>query len=314
MTLPWQTRRLTAWLACCAIATTAASASAQPPAFAALTFTASVDKKVYALGEPVYLSVFLHNTSGSTQLVAPALRTSDGTIEVVVVDASGRPRGFTPTSIFDTSAPSAKLPPKQVLANVVPIFFGASGWTFPAAGTYTVRTTYTFTREGKHLHIPAAPSTFEVRADQAGELLVQPASQASEQAGKLLLWMSGDHLTEGGALLESVIGKHPPSPLASYAALALGRRSARHFLDYRTGKVRPPDPERARSYLRSVRTNDLPVYPRTLHQLAQAQASAELGDQQSARTQLAGAAAVIAERPELARLTEVAARMRTAIK
>jgi hypothetical protein len=301
-------------LVLCAAAASATCALAQPAGAPALALTASVDKKQYALGEPVYLSVFLQNTSASPQAVSPSLTTGHGSIEIIVEDPAGKPSGFAPTSVLDSSAPAATLAPKRVTANVIPIFFGARGWTFPSAGRYTVKTTYGYLAQDKASRLAAAPIVLEVTNDPAGSLLVQPAARASQEAGKLLLWMSGDHLRGGAAVLEELMAKYPKSPVASYAALALGRNWARHFLDYGAERVRPPDYQRARAYLKNVRTSELPEYLRVQYQLTQAQVSSGLGDRNAALAQLNSARAAIAKRPELSRLAGVASRVQSSIR
>jgi hypothetical protein len=302
------------FLAICAAAAGATCAWAQPAGAPTLALSASVDKKQYTLGEPVYLSVFLQNTSASPQAVAPSLTTGHGSIEVIVEDAAGKASGFAPTSFLDSSAPAANLLPKQVMANVMPIFFGGRGWTFPSAGRYTVKTTYAYLAQGKTSHVAADPIVLEVTNDPAGSLLVQPTARASQEAGKLLLWMSGDHLRGGAALLEELMAKYPKSPVANYAALALGRSWARHFLDYGAERVRPPDYQRARAYLKNVRASELPEYLRVQYQLTQAQVSSGLGDRNAALAQLNSARGAIAKRPELSRLGDIATRVQSSIK
>jgi len=279
-----------------------------------LVLTGSLDKKRYALGEPVYFTVVLRNASDQPQMVAPDLTPQDGSIEIAIEDMKGKTSVFVPTSVLDSDAPAATLPPARVKANVVAVFFGARGWTFDSPGRYTIKAAYVHREAGKSARVAAAPVTLEVVDDAGGKLLVQKSKRPSQEAGQFLLWMSGDHLRGGIALLEELLMKHPQSQVANYAALALGRSLARHFQDYGAEAVRLPDYGKAQFYLQRVKPAELPVYLRAQFDLTQALVNAGLGRKEPARIHLNNAKKAIGEREELSKLADAASRTERTIE
>jgi tetratricopeptide (TPR) repeat protein len=273
------------------------------------SLTGFVDKKQYALGEPVYLTVVLRNTTATSLTVAPDLSPQDGSIEIRIEDASGKGFNFVPTAVLDSDAPAASLLPNQARASVVPIFYGGRGWTFEKPGRYTIKTAYVFPSAGKSIRVLAAPTNLEVLPDEVGRLLVQNDKRSSHEAGKFLLWMGGDHLRGGTAVLEELLAKYPRAAVTNYAALALGRSWARHFTDYGAERVRLPDYRKAQQYFQKVKPAELPVNLRVQYNLTQALVNARLGNRPSALTHLNDAKKIISERQELSNLSEAANRL-----
>jgi len=160
-----------------------------------------------------------------------------------------------------------------VQANVEAVFYGGRGWTLDRPGRYEIRASYAQPHLQKSQPVRAEPIVIEVRNDPAGRLLVDNASRPSLEAGKFLVWMAGDHLRAGTALLEQVLKSQPGSRAANAAALALGRSYARHFQDYTAETVRAPDYARAQSYLDRVKAADLPAVSRVQYHLARSATS-----------------------------------------
>ena len=212
-----------------------------------------------------------------------------------------------PLTLIDSDMPMVVLKPREVTGDVVPIFYGARGWTFPEPGTYTI--TAGFKPAGnKQLMFKAKPLTLTVGTDTAGALVVKEGLTGDE-AGKFLLWQSGDHLRKGIALLGNITEKYPDSVISDYAGFAMGKSLSRHFKDFSTRKIRLPDYKRSLEYLKKVRAEKLPLYLRIQYNLARARCHAELKEPKQATGLINQTRKLMTDRPELLHFEEQITRL-----
>jgi hypothetical protein len=203
--------------------------------------------------------------------------------------------------------PMVTLKPGEVTADVVPIFYGARGWTFPEPGAYTI--TAGFKPIGKKQAMNMAkPLTLTVGTDTAGSLVVKEGL-TGEEAGKFLLWQSGDHLRKGIELLENITEKYPDSIISDYAGFALGKSLNRHFKDFSTKKIRLPDYKKSLEYLQKVRSDKLPLYLWIQYNLVRTRCHVELKELEQATGLMNQTRKLMTNRPEFLRFEEQITRL-----
>lgn len=290
----------------------ALSVNAQQPS---LQLTLQTERPVVELGEPVYVTVRIINHDskpiGFRQLLDPR----DGELSISVRDPAGEGVGYVPLAVRDNSVAATPLAPKAQVAKTVPIFFGSTGWVFKAPGRYTVRATFeSHGAEGPRVQLSSTPVTIEVQEGNASLRALVAGSEPSLQAGRFLEWRAGDQLSEGRALLERVATENPQSAPSSHYRLAEARSWARPFKDYRAGKVRPADPQRALVELEHVREDVLPQALIIEKRLTQAAALIAMNRQKEAADLLGRTASALSERPELAHFREQVQRLEAAAR
>jgi hypothetical protein len=96
--------------------------------------------------------------------------------------------------------------------------------------------------------------------------------------------------------------------------LAEARSWARPFKDYRAGKVRPADPQRALTELERVREEVLPQTLVTEKRLTQATALIAMNRQKEAADVMERVSRALNERPELAHFREQVQRLEAAAR
>lgn len=255
-----------------------------------LALSIELEKHEIALGEPVYLIVRLHNRGRGDVRLPNVLEPENGWLHVHVTGPAAT--RVTYVSLAQTDDETA-LPVSAggTVANVVPIFYGTGGWTFPVPGAFELVATVSL--PGRADPVQSAPVRLNVRPDPGGVHLMR-TDRAGFEAARFLLWKSGDHLTAGRALLDSLSLAHPQSPLAQYAAFVEGRAASRRFNDFRAGRVRAAEPQRALTLLQRADDRVLPRSIRIQKQLAEASALIQLQRAEAARGRLAQARALIA--------------------
>lgn len=273
-----------------------------------------LDREVYALGEPIYLTLRLHNSGSDTLRVIGSLDPTDGAVDVLVEGPGERQETFVPLveadhdeGIFENLGPGA------VLGTVVPIFFGADGWTFDEPGRFEVTAIYKTPGErGRTLRTVSTAIALEVRSSSIGARLVGEA-QRSLEAGKFLTWQSGDHLEQGRALLEQALEAEDQSPLSDYIHSAFARSLGEPFADYRAGRVRPPDCQQALNRLVQVTNDRLHVYVRMQNAVIRAKCAFRTNDREAAGRYLKEARGMAEGKPEyrglLLRIDELQGRL-----
>lgn len=214
-----------------------------------LRLTSMAEKNSYVVGEPVYLRVLLKNGGRESRAVQDYLDTQNGALQIRIQGPGKEDRLYKPLAIIDDTG-AAKLAPGETLGNVVPVFFGAHGWSFPEPGRYAVTVRYSdINARGRREWVTAEPVTLDIDAARAP---LPMGSPAGFQAGKFLLWQSGDHLDKGRELLMGHARQHPDALISDYINAAFARSLSDHFMDYRREQVRPADCDKAMAFLERV--------------------------------------------------------------
>jgi hypothetical protein len=305
--IPGRTAR--AVMAVAAAVLAAASPAAGQDASSGLAVTAELEKQEFALGEPVYLIVRLHNRGTREVRLPNVLQEVNGFLHVHVRGPQGAPRVYVPLAQADDEG-VLTLAAGASASSVVPVFFGAAGWTFPAPGDYSLVTAITV--PGSAEPIRSQPTRLQVRPDPAGARLVG-RTRGGFEAGRFLLWQSGDHLTAGRALLDSIAREAPRSPVAQHALYVEGRANSRSFSDFRAQRVRQPEPRRALETLGRADERALPRYVLIQKRLAEASSYIQLREAGPARARLAQARELIATDPAFAPLAAQVQRLEGAL-
>lgn len=284
--------------------------AAQDPA-RGLSLKIETERPSYALGEPVYLIVRIFNQGRAEAKFVPLLSPKDGLVAISIQNPAGRGIGFEPLASRDREASPVALAPGGQVATTFPIFFGATGWVFRAAGKYPVRAQFeVHTGPGTPQVIKSEAIAVTIRDDGAqGAATLMDGSAASLEAGKFLVWGSGDHLVQGMERLNQFAARNPTSPAVDHYRVALGRSSARPFKNYKVGSVRPAEYARAVTELARARDDVLPSVVRVEKYLAQATSLFGAGRRPEAVDALGRARALVNERPELAEFREQVERL-----
>ena len=236
----------------------AAVATAQDAKDAALlTLSLEPAKSRLVLGEPVYVTARLRNSSANSAQVQTMLEPSAGLLTVLVQGSNvNEPIPFIPLSIGDFELPTTTLARGENMESVFQVFFGGRGWTFPAPGTYQL----TAVLEGTHgSALRSRPVEITVsRGDGAGAYLFDQSTADQLETGKFLVWQQGDHLRRAQATVEEIVKQFPESPVSDYGRLAMGLNLSRPFHDYSIGRIRPARPDTALQLLDDVRPDILP--------------------------------------------------------
>lgn len=243
-----------------------------------LELISEVEKQSFVLGEPVYISVQLRNIGRTPVKVVRVLDPQAGSVKVQITPPEDETIMFSPLFYADVTAPQITLGQGGAITAVLPIFFGAQGWTFSKPGHYQISTTY-YDSERRDTK-PVQSNTVNItvsKGNGAGSLLMNDSVESLE-AGKLFLWRQGDHLRAGMAHLSEIMQKYHDSPLSDYANLALGSNLAQPFRDYSANKVRQPNYAGALAHLRKVRDSQLPRYLKIQKNLDQARCLFSTGD------------------------------------
>ncbi len=273
-------------------------AAAQAPA-SALKLTLDIGKPEVVVGEPVYATLTLTNTSKRSQPVFPNLYPEVG-VGAVAISYQGRRALFVPVGVDDVETQVRELPPGQSVSSTFALFYGAPGWTFPVPGSYELTGLYRHPSLVENQELRSEPVTLSVASGgPAGNLLVED-SKAGAEAGLFMLWEGGDHLRRGIAQLETVIDRYPEQIQADYARLALGLSLSRGFRDYSIGKLRPPDYQRSRTLLSRLGRAPLQPFSALQLHLALARISLALDDAQLAQASADRASGIVQERPAYA--------------
>jgi len=249
-------------------------------------------KQAYVLGEPVVMTVGVHNDGTTSRMVIPSLNPYNRFLNVEVqAPGSGDFLPFRPAVLADARGkPAVELGPGESLHEEVRIFFGADGWTFRKAGIYSVRADYPSGVGPDAGRIRSEVVRVEIRepaseADTAAERLVMGTGdeRATEQ-GVFLLLDGGDHLKRGAGSLRRIAEQFPSAAQAPAARLALGLSSLSPTVDP-SRRTRPgPRLEEAQRYLSGILDANLPASSVLKAQMALVNELEKRGDRARART------------------------------
>jgi hypothetical protein len=285
----------------------------EPPGSTTLQLTLAIGQSALSLGEPVYASLRLVNVGERSVEVFKLLDPQTGAIQIEV-SSSNRPRFvFLPLFYADAVHTRTALDPGEAVVAIVPIFYGALGWTFDRPGTYRVTAEYRpqGTPRKDRIRSPAVSVTVTDEHGVGASLLT--GSSASEEAAKFLLWQRGDQLQAGQALLTGLLTRHPESPLADYALLAFGRNLSRSFRNYAVGKIREADCEPALNFFQRIRSERLPVFLQIQQRLDEARCFIKLSQPAKALDSMKRAEQLRDGRPEFNLVFQQAIRLEPAL-
>jgi hypothetical protein len=265
-----------------------------------LQLTMSTERTQYLVGEPVYVALDLENSGVQTERVVGSLDPIDGAVDVLISAPDERTQVFGPLVEADNDEGIlVELASGARIGDVVPIFFGARGWTFASPGRYVLTAVYqTPDRDGRFLEATSPPVTIEIQPSSVGENLIRSDERTVGEVGKFLTWRSGDHLEQGQARLREVLQQSPASPHASYIHAAFAHSFSEPFMDYRRGEVRPANCDLAMRELAQVDSTRLPTYLRLQNAMVGARCALAAEDWDAAQRYLDQAEEIAAGRPE----------------
>ncbi len=236
-----------------------------------LEISLTTDKDSYEVGEPIYVTAYLKNTSDKTIKVFKYLRPGEGGLELEIRPVEGKNFQYIPLEEADHDKTSKiNLRPNQEIGEAFPIFFGGHGWSFTQNGVHEISGTYmTKHEDGQFLSVTAKPIKIDV-IDNENKVIssLVSGSKASYQSGLFMTWQAGDHLTDGKRMLDQVLKLNTKSALNNYINLAMGKSYSDHFMDYRSKYPRQANYDLAKRYLNSVNLNALPKYLQIQYHLA----------------------------------------------
>lgn len=236
-------------------------------------------KQSYVAGEPIVLTVGLHNSGTVNQSVYPLLDPKYRFLNLEIKRPGQTDFDpFQPVLIAEARGVQVRaLAPGESIHDEARIFFGADGWVFTEPGEYVVRADYpapavdgtmkddgTRIQSGELKIVVAEPTTSSAR--RAKELIVGP------QQGLYLVLGGGDHLTNATAQLKQVVQEAPTAPQAAAVRLALGTAALNPTIDPSTGVQSQPRVDEAKQHLDAVRNST------AVPALANAKAQAKLAD------------------------------------
>jgi hypothetical protein len=271
-----------------------------------LDLRVGLERDTALVGEPVYLTLRLTNTGPREISVIGSLDPSDGGIDILVTPSDGKPAIFVPLSETDNDVGLFKtLRPGETIGAVVPVFFGANGWTFSVPGRYRIEAHYhTPADDGRMMETASAPLDLRVEAtpDGSGAFLIGKGEAHAVDAGKFLLWQAGDHLTEGQAHLRATLERWPGSPLSHAIHSAFGNSYGKRFANYLEKAVRPPDCRRAMDHLQRVSDDRIPEFLRVQNAITRARCAVLEGEPGAAAEHTAALKQLMGDRPEYRQL------------
>ncbi|MGH9349238.1 MAG: hypothetical protein ACRD26_18440 [Vicinamibacterales bacterium] len=222
-------------------------------------------KQSYVVGEPVVLTVGLHNAGDTSQRVLPLLDPKYRFLNVEVrFPDDPEFSTFQPVLLADArGARMQVLEPGQSIHDEARVFFGSGGWVFKQAGSYEIRADYPApVPEGRRFEdhgrlqsnvlniIVKEPTTAPDR--RARQLL-------GDQEGLFLLLGSGDHLKKAVSNLKQAVAEAPTAAQAPAIHLALGTAALNPTITAASGVQSQPRLEEAQGHLRATLNARLPA-------------------------------------------------------
>ena len=213
-------------------------------------------KPIYVIGEPIVLTIGLHNVGSETVHTLNLLDPQYRFLHVEVREPGAAEfRPFRPAVNAEARRVATEpLAPQQAFHAEAKIFYGAEGWTFLKAGAYTIRADYPAPQGTAGALDPAgriqsAEFTLTLEAptraadSRARELIL------GRQQGQFLLLGGGDHLSDAVAKLRQVVSEAPTAAHASSVKLALGVAALDPTIDTMNGVKPSPRLDEAQRYL-----------------------------------------------------------------
>jgi hypothetical protein len=224
------------------------------------------EKRSYLVGEPVVLTVGLHNEGAQPIRVVPLLGPEYRFLAIEVRGpGADRFEVFHPGVLADGRGAKARvLAPGEALHEEAKVFFGAEGWTFGEPGTWVLRADFPaggpddagFDEGNGRIQSP--PLEIEiVAARNATERRAKELIWGNQQGAYLLLG-GGDHLKKARAQLTLLANETPTAAQAPAVKLALGTAALNPTVDPVTKVESPPRLDEAKRLLQSTLDASLP--------------------------------------------------------
>lgn len=223
-------------------------------------------KTSYVIGEPVVLTVGLHNAGSTDRYVLPLLDPRYQFLNVEIrKKGSGDFEVLRPAVLADARGiQAARLQPGDSLHEEVKVFFGAKGWTFEEPGVFEVRADY--------LAGGATPDVYDEREGRVQSPVLEleiraPVSPADRLATKLVsgyeqglfIFLDGaSHLRRAKERLERVVEEAPQAASAPSARLALAQAMLNPVPVRGNRVVTEDNVRKAQKYLRGLPIESLP--------------------------------------------------------
>jgi hypothetical protein len=213
-------------------------------------------KTEWTVGEPVSVTVGLHNRGTQSLAVRPLLDPAYHFLNLEI-----RPPGsdaflpFRPLLLREArGAAPLELAPGAAIYEEVKVFFGADGWWFTKPGRYDLRVDFPAGDGENRVESPVL--TLTVRPAQTEASSRAARLVLGKQQGLYLFFEGGDHLTAGAAQLRKLVQEIPDAVQAPAARLALGIAALEPTVGVDIGGR--PDLGVAQGYLRNILQTDLP--------------------------------------------------------
>jgi hypothetical protein len=223
-------------------------------------------KQNFVVGEPLVVTVGLHNMGQTSQAVLPLLDPKYRFLNIEVREPGGTEfETFQPVVLADARGARAQtLAPGASIHEEARIFFGADGWVFKKPGQYSIRADYVgpaeagrpFEEKGRLqsnvLDVTISePTTSSDR--RARELILGP------QQGLFLLLGGGDHLKTGASNLRKAVEEAPTATQSAAVRLALGTAALNPTINQATGVESQPRLDEAKTHLGGTLNAGLPA-------------------------------------------------------
>lgn len=216
-------------------------------------------KSQFALGEPIFVTVGLHNESSAARKVSPYLSPEYGLLALEVRKL--------PSENFRRVAPAIVKERRRIsfqnmgagesVHSVSQISYAANGWIFQEPGDYEIRAA---------MNVPTSDTTGSVEFDRVSSSVLrirveQPKSDEEKQAAQTLfgpevgmfLALGGtDHLPSALDGLANLVEKMPTTRQAGIARLMLANALLNPTIDLKTNGHPSPHIERAKAVLSRV--------------------------------------------------------------
>jgi hypothetical protein len=199
------------------------------------------------LGDPVFLTLGLHNDSSAARRVFSSLAPEYGMLSLEIKQPSGKEFvSFAPILIRETQGfPSTDLAAGGSIHVTTQVSYDTNGWVFQKPGDYELRANLLVPdgaasdQQQDFARVSSRVTTIRVAEPRTdAERLAQRAFTGQEQ-GMFLALQGSDHLSQAFNDLSKLVAKAPASRQTAIARLLLVNALVHPTLDLRTG-VRPP--------------------------------------------------------------------------
>lgn len=232
----------------------------------ALKLRLEAPKRSYVVGEPIVLTVSLHNEGTQPQQVIPLLAPEQQFL-ALELQAPGATEfeAFRPAILRDARGVRARaLQPGESLYAEAKVFFGSNGWTCKEPGRWRIRADFPAAGEGSAAfdeangRIQSAPLEIEVLAPRTSPERRARDLILGHQQGMYLLLGGGDHLKTAASRLRALAAEAPNAAQAPAVSLALGKAALTPTLDPASKVRSQPKLDEARRYLQRTLDAELP--------------------------------------------------------